>query len=62
MVGTVSTSDSNLAVATPNAGTVTEPTATVSQLRSETEQAPDDRAQHPGLLQGWQGGVMPGSR
>ena len=60
VVGTVSTADGNLAVATPNAGTVTEPITTVSKLRSEKEQAAYEKALHPGLLEGWQGGVNAG--
>lgn len=57
VVGTVTTSDGNLAVATANAGTVSEPKASVTRLRSEAEQAAYDRSLHPGLLQGWQGGT-----
>jgi putative salt-induced outer membrane protein YdiY len=60
VVGRVSTADGNLAVATPDAGTLTEPLATISKLRGEAEQAAYDKAQHPGLLEGWQGGVNAG--
>jgi len=56
VVGTVTTSDDNLAVATAS-GTVNEPKASVTKLLSEAEQAAADRAMHPGLLQGWQGGT-----
>jgi putative salt-induced outer membrane protein len=60
VVGTVTTSDGNLAVATPNAGTVSEPKASVTRLRSEAEQAAYEKSLHPGLLEGWQGGVNVG--
>jgi small nuclear ribonucleoprotein (snRNP)-like protein len=58
VVGTVTTSDGNLAVATPNAGTVTEPIATVTKLVGEAEQAACEKSLHPGLLQGWKAGRM----
>jgi putative salt-induced outer membrane protein YdiY len=60
VVGTVTTSDGNLAVATPNAGTVNEPLGSVSKLRNDAEQAAYDKSLHPGLLGGWQGGVNVG--
>ncbi len=60
VVGTVTTSDGNLAVATANAGTVSESKASVTRLRSEAEQAAFDKSQHPGLLEGWEGGVNAG--
>ena len=60
VVGTVTTSDGNLAVATANAGTVNQPKASVTRLRSEAEQAAYDKSLRPGLLEGWQGGVNVG--
>ena len=60
VVGTVTTSDGNFAVATANAGTVTEPKASVTKLLGETEQAAYEKSLHPGLLEGWQGGTNVG--
>ncbi len=60
VVGTVTTSDGNLAVATANAGTVTEPKASVTKLFGEAEQAAYEKSLHPGLLEGWKGGANVG--
>jgi putative salt-induced outer membrane protein YdiY len=60
VVGTVTTSDGNLAVATTNNGTVTEPKASVTKLMSEAGQAEYEKSLHPGLLEGWQGGANVG--
>ncbi len=60
VAGTVTTSDGNLAVATPNAGTVTEPLTTVTTLFGEAEQAAYEKSLHPGLLEGWKGGANVG--
>src|ERR1700675_1465037 len=60
VAGTVTTSDGNLAVATPNAGTVTEPLATVTTLFGEAEQAAYEKSLHHGLLEGWKGGANVG--
>ena len=57
--GIVTTTDGNIAVAT-STGTVTEPLASVQKLRSENEQSLYEKSLHPGLLQGWQGGVNVG--
>lgn len=59
LVGTVTTSDDNLAVATPN-GTVNEPKASVNKLLSEAEQTAYEKSLHPGLLQGWESGTNVG--
>jgi small nuclear ribonucleoprotein (snRNP)-like protein len=56
VTGTVTTSDGNLAVVTANAGTVTEPKSSVTKLVGEKEQSAYEKAMHPGLLGGWQGG------
>ena len=48
VVGTVTTSDGNLSVATANAGTVTEPKASVTKLFGEAEQAAYEKSLHPG--------------
>lgn len=60
VVGTVTTSDGNLAIATSNAGTVTEPKASVTQLFGEAEQAAYEKSLRPGLLEGWKGGANVG--
>ncbi len=57
VVGVVTTSDGNLAVATTNNGTVTEPKASVTKLLSEAGEAAYEKSLHPGLLDGWQGGA-----
>jgi putative salt-induced outer membrane protein YdiY len=58
--GTVTTSDGNFAVATANAGTVTEPKDSVSKIFGEAQQAAYEKSLHPGLLEGWQGGANVG--
>lgn len=60
VVGRVTTSDGNLSVATANAGTVTEPKASVTKLFGEAEQAAYEKSLHPGLLEGWKGGANVG--
>jgi putative salt-induced outer membrane protein YdiY len=60
VVGAVSTTDGNLAVATPSRGTVNEPKAEVSNLRSEAEWTSYEKSLHPPLTQGWQGGANVG--
>jgi putative salt-induced outer membrane protein YdiY len=60
VVGTVTTSDGNLAVVTANAGTLTEPKSAVSKLFGEAEQAAYEKSLHPGLLEGWKGGANVG--
>lgn len=58
--GTVTTSDGNLAVVTPNAGTVTEPIGSVAKIFGEAQQAAYEKSLHPGLLEGWKGGANVG--
>ncbi len=60
VTGTVTTSDGNLAIVTSNAGTVTEPKASVTKLFGEAEQAAYEKSLHPGLLEGWKGGANVG--
>jgi putative salt-induced outer membrane protein YdiY len=60
LTGAVTTSDGNLAVATANQGTLTEPRSDVVSLRNEAEQAAYEKTLHPGLLEGWQGGANVG--
>lgn len=58
--GTVTTADGNLAIATADGKTVTEPKESVTKVFGEAEQAAYERSLHPGLLEGWQGGANVG--
>jgi putative salt-induced outer membrane protein YdiY len=55
IVGTVSTTDGKLAVATKDAGEVSAEPASVKAIRNDKEQADFDRLQHPRLLDYWSG-------
>jgi putative salt-induced outer membrane protein YdiY len=55
-VGAVSTADGKLEVATKTSGTVAVPKEEVVVLRNDAEQVAFDKAMHPGLLEGWNGG------
>lgn len=56
-VGPVTTSDEKIDVATKTGGTVTLPLENVTVIRNDAEQLAFDKAMHPGLLEGWKGGV-----
>ncbi len=56
-VGTVTTSGDNIVVATRTAGPVEAPRASVTLVRSPDEQAAYEKSLHPGLLEGWAGGL-----
>ena len=58
-VGPVTTSDGKLEVATKS-GNVEAPTADVTVIRNDAEQAAYDKSLHPGLMQGWNGGINVG--
>jgi putative salt-induced outer membrane protein len=60
VVGSVTTSDDKLVIATKTSGTVETPKATVTMLRSPAEQAAYEKSLHPGLGEGWNGGVNVG--
>src|SRR5713226_2373167 len=60
LVGTVTTSDGNLAVGTATSGTVNVPKADVTALRNDEEQAAYEKSLHPTLLHGWAGGANVG--
>jgi putative salt-induced outer membrane protein len=60
VVGPVSTADGKIEVSTKTAGNVEEPRENVLVMRSDAEQAAWEKLQHPGLLQGWEGGVNVG--
>jgi len=59
-VGPVSTTDGKIAVSTKTAGNVEAAKQNVVVMRSDAEQAAWEKSQHPGLLQGWAGGVNVG--
>ena len=60
VVGPVTTTDGKLEIATKSAGTVEAPKESVVVIRSDAEQSDWEKLQHPGLLQGWTGGVNVG--
>jgi putative salt-induced outer membrane protein YdiY len=60
VVGSVTTTDSTLAVNTPASGTVDVAKANVTALRSDSEQAAYDKSLHPTLWQGWTAGANVG--
>jgi len=57
VVGPVTTNGDNVVVATKTAGSVEAPKASVSMLRSPAEQSAYEKSLHPGLTEGWNGGV-----
>jgi putative salt-induced outer membrane protein YdiY len=59
-VGTVSTSDDKIQIATPGAGSVEAPVSSVKTLRNDAEQKAYERTLHPGLLQEWKTGLNAG--
>ena len=56
-VGPVTTSGDNVVVATRTAGAVEAPKASITTLRSPSEQAAHEKSLHPGLREGWNGGL-----
>ena len=60
LVGPVSTTDGKIEVATKNAGNVEAPKEAIVVMRSDSEQVAWEKLQHPGFLQGWEGGVNVG--
>jgi putative salt-induced outer membrane protein len=57
VVGPVTTSGDDVVVATRTAGLVEAPKASVTMLRSPAEQSFYEKSLHPGLLEGWNGGL-----
>ena len=53
----MTTNGDDVVVATKTAGSVEAPKASVTMLRSPAEQAAYEKSLHPGLLEGWNGGV-----
>jgi putative salt-induced outer membrane protein len=60
VVGPVSTTDGRIEVSTKTTGNVEAPKENIAVMRSDAEQAAWEKLQHPGLLQGWAGGVNVG--
>lgn len=59
-VGPVTTSDGKIEVATKTAGTVAVPAENVVVIRNDAEQLAFEKSMHPGLLEGWNGGLNVG--
>ena len=57
VVGPVTTSGDDVIVATKTAGPVEAPKASITTLRSPAEEAAYEKSLHPGLLEGWNGGL-----
>jgi len=60
VVGPVTTNGDNLVVTTKTAGPVEAPKASVTMVRSPAEEAAYQKSLHPGLLEGWNGGLNVG--
>ncbi len=59
-VGPVTTADGKIEIATKSGGTVEASKDDVKQIRNDAEQQAYDKSLHPGLRQGWDGGVNVG--
>jgi putative salt-induced outer membrane protein len=57
VVGPVKTNDGKFEVVTKSGGPVEVAKENVAAMRNETEQAAFEKTQHPGTLQGWDGGL-----
>jgi putative salt-induced outer membrane protein len=57
VVGPVTTSDGKLEVATKSGRNVEASTGDVTVIRNDAEQTAYDKSLHPGLMQGWNGGI-----
>ena len=57
VVGPLTTSGDNVIVATKTAGPVEAPKSSVTMLRSPAEEQAYQKSLHPGLLEGWNGGL-----
>jgi putative salt-induced outer membrane protein len=57
VVGPVTTSGDDVIVATRTAGPVEAPKASITMLRSPAEEAAYEKSLHPGMLEGWNGGL-----
>lgn len=59
-VGPVTTNDGKLEIATKSGGNVEATTDDVTTIRNDAEQTAYDKSLHPGLMNGWNGGVNVG--
>lgn len=59
-VGPVTTSDGKIEIATKTSGTVEAAKEDVTLIRNDAEQAAYDKSLHPGLMNGWNGGINVG--
>ncbi|HSZ63196.1 MAG TPA: DUF481 domain-containing protein [Terriglobales bacterium] len=57
VVGPVTTSGADLIITTKAGGTAEVPMASVTTLRSPSEEAAYEKSLHPGVLEGWKGGL-----
>lgn len=57
VVGPVTTKDNVLVVATKTEGSVEVPMSSLTTLRGTTEEAAYQKSLHPGMLEGWKGGL-----
>src|SRR5262252_9031153 len=57
VVGTVKTSGENVVIATKSAGPVEAPKSSITTLRSPSEETAYQKTLHPGLAEGWNGGL-----
>ena len=60
VLGPLSTSGDNVVVTTKTTGPVEAPKSNVTVMRNPAEETAYQKAQHPGLLQGWNGGLNVG--
>lgn len=60
VVGPVTTNGDNVVVTTKTTGPVEAPKATVTVMRNPAEETAYQKSQHPGLLEGWNGGLNVG--
>lgn len=60
VVGPVTTRGDDVVVATKNSGPVEAPKTSVTMLRDPAEEAAYQKSLHPGMLEGWNGGVNVG--
>jgi putative salt-induced outer membrane protein len=57
VVGTVAAVDGKIELANANSGKIEATKADILSIRNDAEQKAYDRSQHPGLLEGWEGGA-----
>jgi putative salt-induced outer membrane protein YdiY len=57
VVGPVTTKDDILVIATKPEGSVEVPKSSVTMMRSPAEEAAYEKSLHPGMLEGWKGGL-----